>query len=100
MLLIAFSGIFKPIRHVWKGLSSAKFASIIDKVVLPIGAVAIGIKQAQSQSLPPVPAVQPDSVAGTAGGTPAPWYKNPVTYLAAAGAVLIGALVLSRRGGG
>jgi hypothetical protein len=100
----SFSGIFKPIGNVFKGLSSAKFASIINNVVMPIAGVAVGIKNAKSQSLPPAPPVQPASVApnaanaaGAAGGKP--WYTNPVVYLGGAAVVLLGALVLSRRSG-
>jgi len=99
----SFSGIFKPIGNVFKGLSSKKFASILEKVVLPVAGVAIGIKQAASQSLPPAPAVQPDSAAPDTSGaqgaaTKKAWYTNPVVYLGGAAVVLLGALVLSRKG--
>jgi len=102
LLAISFSGIFKPISTIFKGLSSEKFASIIDKVVLPLAGVAVGIKQASSQKLPPATPVQPQNAAGTqsAGGTSGkPWYTNPVVYLGGPAVLLLGALLLTRRGG-
>ncbi len=99
LLAISFSGIFKPISTIFKGLSSEKFASIIDKVVLPLAGVAVGIKQASSQKLPPATRVQPQNAAGTSGTSGKPWYTNPVVYLGGPAVLLLGALLLTRRGG-
>jgi len=109
LLAISFSGIFKPIGNIFKGLSSAKFASIIEKVVMPIAGVALSIKGAASpQSLPGTSPVQPPSAAPNTGGAAGagsagsgaasgkPWYTNPVVYLGGAGFALVLALVLTR----
>lgn len=110
LLAISFSGLFKPISTVFKGLSSPKFASIIDKVVMPVAGVALSLKGAKSnQTLPAAPPVQPPSAApntnnaagagsagngGSAAGSGKPWYQNPAVYLGGAGVVLILAVVL------
>ncbi len=103
LLAISFSGIFKPIGNIFKGLSSEKFASIIDKVVMPLAGIGLAIKGAKSpQSLPGTSPVQPSSAApntgsaGTGASSGKPWYTNPVVYLGGAGFALVLALVLTR----